>query len=89
MFRIQSTLTEQEKWSFDLHSFLVLRNVLPKDEVEEMLKILLHWLTIDESDIPPPLHRGRQEPCKTHVGYFQYGHQLFQDLAMNPTLCEL
>ena len=68
MFTIHSTLTEEEKWYFDLHGFLVLRNVIPKDEIAEMLEVLRHWLTIDESAIPPPLHRGRQEPCKTgHV----------------------
>ncbi len=59
MYDIQSTLTEEEKWYFDLHGFLILRNVIPKDEIEEMLKVLQHWLTIDESDIPPPLQRGR------------------------------
>ena len=83
MHTIHSTLTEEEKWYFDLHGFLVLRNVIPKDEIEEMLKVLRHWLTIDEADIPPPLDRGRQEPCKTHIGHIQYGHRLFEDLAMN------
>ena len=86
MFTIQSTLTDEEKWYFDLHGFLVLQNVLCKDEIDEMLDILQHWLTIDESDIPAPLHRGRQETCKTHIGHIQYGHQLFQDLAMNPDI---
>ena len=49
MFTIHSTLTEEEKWYFDLHGFLVLRNVIPKDEIAEMLEVLRHWLTIDES----------------------------------------
>ena len=86
MHIIHSTLTEAEKWYFDLHGFLVLRNVIPKDEIEEMLKVLRHWLTIDEADIPPPLDRGRQAPCKTHIGHIQYGHRLFEDLAMNPDI---
>ena len=64
MYDIQSTLTEMEKWCFDLQGFLVLRNVIPKDEIEEMLKVLQHWLTIDESDIPPPLHRGSKNLVK-------------------------
>ena len=84
MFTIQSTLTEEEKWYFDLHGILVLKNVIPKAEIDEMLKVLQHWLAIDEADIPPPLDRGRQEPCKTHIGHIQYGHRLFEDLAMNP-----
>ena len=40
MFTIQSTLKEEEKWYFDLHGFLVLRNVIRKDEIEEMLQML-------------------------------------------------
>lgn len=83
MHTIHSTLTEEEKWYFDLHGFLVLRDVIPKGEVAEMLKVLQHWLTIDEADIPPPLKRSRQEPCKTHIDHIQYGHPLFEGLAMN------
>ncbi len=86
MYTIHSTLTEAEKWYFDLHGFLVLRNVIPKDAIEEMVKGLQHWLTIGEADIPPPLDRGQQEPCKTHIGHIQYGHRLFEDLAMNPDI---
>ena len=62
MHTIHSTLTEEEKWSFDLHGFLVLRDVIPKDKVAEMLKLLRHWLTIDEADIPPPF---KTEPTGT------------------------
>ncbi|MCG9127745.1 phytanoyl-CoA dioxygenase family protein [Candidatus Poribacteria bacterium] len=86
MFAIQSTLTEEEKWHFDLHGFLVLRNVIPPDKIEEMLAILNHWLSIDESELPAPMRRSRQEPCKTHIDHIQYGHKLFQDLAMNPDI---
>jgi hypothetical protein len=65
MHTIHSTLTEEEKWYFDLHGFLVLRNVIPKDEIEEMLKVFQQWLTIDEADIPPPLVPG------SHKSLFQ------------------
>ena len=40
MHTIHSTLTEEEKWYFDLHGFLVLRNAIPKDAIKEMLKVL-------------------------------------------------
>ncbi len=86
MHTIYSTLTEEEKWYFDLHGFLILRNVIPKAEVGEMLKVLRHWLTIDESGLPSPLKRSRQEPCKTHLDHVQYGHKLFAELAMNQEL---
>ncbi len=43
-------------------------------------------MSIDESELPVPLRRSRQEPCKTHIDHIQYGHRLFQDLAMNPDI---
>ncbi len=78
-----STLTEEEKWYFDLHGFLVLRDVIPKDKVTEMLEVLWYWLRADDAALAPPLKRSRQEPCKTHLAHVQYGHELFEELAMN------
>lgn len=51
-----------------------------------MLKVLQHWLTIDESDIPPPLDLGRQEPCKIHICHIQYELRLFEEIETNPDI---
>ena len=39
-----------------------------------------------ESELPPPVTKGRQEPCKTHINNIQYGDRIFQDLAMDPQI---
>lgn len=80
---VDSMLTEEEKWRFDLQGFMVLRQVIPSDALKQMLAVLEHWLAIDETQIPAPLVRHRQEPYKTHIDHIQYGHKLFQDLAAN------
>ncbi len=81
-----SLLTDDEKWYFDLHGFLVLRWVIPPDNLARMLAIIDGWLTADESELHAPLVRHRQEPCKTHVDHIQYGDPIFSDLAMDPEI---
>ncbi len=73
-------LTDNEKWHFDLQGFLHLRGVIAPDRLARILEVTGHWLTTDESGIPPPVLRHRQEPYKTHLDHIQYGHRLFQDL---------
>ena len=73
-------LTEEEKWHFDLQGFLHLRGVIEPDRLRRMLDVTDRWLTVDETEIPAPVLRHRQEPYKTHLDHIQYGHRLFQDL---------
>ena len=82
----KSILTEEEKWYFDLHGFLILKDVITAKNLKQMLNIIQNWLEMDESNLPPPVTRGRQEPCKTHINNIQYGDKIFQDLAMDPQI---
>ncbi|MEE2617937.1 MAG: hypothetical protein VX677_04900 [Candidatus Poribacteria bacterium] len=50
----KSTLTEEEKWYFDLHGFLVLKGIITSESLKQMLNIIQNWLKMDESDLPPP-----------------------------------
>ena len=40
-------LSESEKWEFDLHGYLYLREVIDPGRLQEMLEVINHWLTID------------------------------------------
>ena len=82
----KSILTEEEKWYFDLHGFLILKDVITAKNLKQMLNTIQNWLEMDELDLPPPVTRGRQEPCKTHINNIQYGDKIFQDLAMDPQI---
>ena len=46
-------------------------------------------MILEESQLPAPLVRHRQEPDKTHIGHIHYGHKLFQDLAMDPRIIRI
>lgn len=48
----KSALTEEEKWYFDLHGFLVLKSVITPEKLKQMLDIIHNWLEVDESDLP-------------------------------------
>lgn len=84
MPKLLVSLTEEEQWRFDLHGYLLLEQVIPPDTLREMLDVVNHLMTVDASEIPKPLIRHRQEPCKTHIDHIQYGHRLFDELAWNP-----
>ena len=43
--RIDSTLTEQEKWYFDLHGFLVLRQAVPPENLKELQRSMSQLLS--------------------------------------------
>ncbi len=48
-------LTDKEKWLFDLHGYLVLRQVITKEDVDHMVARCDEWYAVDEEDLPPPL----------------------------------
>lgn len=79
-------LTDEEKWHFDLQGFLHLRGVIAPERLARILEVVDHWLSADESEIPAPVLRHRQEPYKTHLDHVQYGHRLFQDLNADPEI---
>lgn len=79
-------LTDDEKWHFDLHGYLHLHGVIAPDRLARILEVVGHWLSVDESEIPAPVFRHRQEPYKTHLDHIQYGHRLFQELNVDPEI---
>ena len=82
-------LTDNEKWLFDLQGFLHLRGVIQPDHLLPILDVINSWLSVDETEIPAPVSRHRQEPYKTHLDHIQYGHQLFQELNVNPDIIRI
>lgn len=79
---IESTLTEEEKWYFDLQGYLVLRQVVPADKVQALRKIINQWFAMKAEDIPKPVNVHKRD-YTSHIGNPQYGHVLFQELAQN------
>ena len=48
-------LTLEEKWYFDHHGFLILRKVIPQQDIREMIALGHQWHAMKLGDLPQPL----------------------------------
>ena len=48
-------LTEEENWLFDLHGYIILRQIVSRNEVARMVALFDQWHGLAEADLPPPL----------------------------------
>ena len=78
---LPSTLTEEEKWHYDLFGYLVLRQVVSLTEVEQMLEIANRWFA-DPEATPEPVNVTQDEYSGV-LGNIQYGDRIFERLSLN------
>ena len=78
---LPSTLTEEEKWHYDLFGYLVLRQVVSPAEVERMLAVANGWFA-DPEAAPEPVNVTQDEYSGV-LGNIQYGDQIFERLSLN------
>ena len=78
---LPSTLTEEEKWHYDLFGYLVLRQVVSPAEVEQMLEIANRWFAHPEA-VPEPVNVTQDEYSGV-LNNVQYGDRLFERLSLN------
>ena len=67
-------LTQEEKWHLDLLGYFVVRNAVPKADVELMKAQMFEWSEWDASDFKPPMrinapegNRGGSITCTTDM----------------------
>lgn len=48
-------LTDEEKWLFDLHGYLVLKQAVSPKDVRHMVQLCDQWHAVDDSELPAPL----------------------------------
>ena len=78
---LPSTLTEEEKWHYDLFGYLVLRQVVSPAEVERMLEIANRWFS-DPETAPEPVNVTQDEYSGV-LNNVQYGDRIFERLSLN------
>ncbi len=81
-------LTSDEKWFFDHHGFIILRQVVPVEDIRLMIELGDLWHQMSLEALPPPLtstsRTGTHSPTIAHwINHVQYGHQVFQRLVLN------
>ncbi|MYG00645.1 hypothetical protein F4212_16135 [Candidatus Poribacteria bacterium] len=81
-------LTSEEKWFFDHHGFIILRKVVPPEDIEIMIELGNQWHDMELEELPQPLtstsKAGNHSPTIAHwINNIQYGHEVFQRLVLN------
>ena len=80
-------LTDEKKWLFDLHGFLVLRQVVTKEDLDYMIARCDDWHGMDEEELPPPLC-SYDDPVKNPdaaraILHTEYADPVFDRLILN------
>ena len=81
-------LTPDERWFFDHHGFIILRKVVPPDDIERMIELGEQWHSMTLKELPPPLtstsRTGDRSLTIAHwINHVQYGDVVFQRLVLN------
>ena len=63
-------LTSHEKWFFDHHGFIILRKVVPPEDIERMVEFGNQWHDTSLDELPAPLtstsRTGDHSPTIAH-----------------------
>lgn len=80
-------LTEREKYLFDLHGFLHLRDVVAPDDLSRMLELSELWQGMSDDELPPPLESykdaGTTPTQARAIQHIEYADEVFQRLILN------
>ncbi len=81
-------LTNEEKWFFDHHGFIILRQVVPQQDIQLMIELGNRWHDTPLEELPPPLtstsRSSASSPTIAHwINNIQYGDAVFQRLVLN------
>lgn len=75
-------LNDFEKWYFDLKGYFVIKNAVPKKEINKMKKLAEYWF--DHSDnLPDPITSNFDAPDSKYLYNFHYVEKVFENLVLN------
>ena len=82
-------LTEKEKWFFDHHGFIILKNVVPQEDIPRMIALGNQWHELSLEALPPPLTSTALSDPKASptlarwINNVHYADETFQRLVLN------
>lgn len=80
-------LTDEEKWFFDLHGYLVLNQAVQEKDVQRMVELCDTWHGMEDSELPAPLRSYRDASTKPttprSINNVPYADEVFQRLVLN------
>lgn len=90
-------LTDQEKWFFDHHGFIILPKVVSQEDIERMIELGNRWHDIAQNnvaDLPSPLastsYIGDRSLTIAHwINHIHYADEVFQRLVLNQEIMRI
>ena len=80
-------LSDEEKWRFDLHGYLVLKQAVDPEEVRYMVQLCDRWHALEDGALPPPLGTYRDSSTKPttprSINQVEYADPVFERLILN------
>jgi len=80
-------MTEYEKWHFDLMGYVVLKNAIPRDDVQRIVELANTWHALPDSQLPKPLKNYGgvyTDWTKTRsINHVEYVDPVFQRALLN------
>ena len=80
-------LTDEEKWRFDLHGYLILKGAVPPGEVRRMVELCDQWHARPDSELPAPLQTykdaGTKDTTPRSINNIEYVDAVFERLIFN------
>ena len=76
----KSFMSEDEKWFFDTHGYIIVKNVLSKEKADYLIDKFEKWRSMPEKEIPAPVTIS---PNKNVFQNIHYVEKLYHDLVVN------
>lgn len=80
-------LTDEEKWRFDLHGYLILKQAIDPKTIQYMVQLCDQWHAKSDNELPPPLNTYRDTNTKPttprSINQIEYVDPIFEDLILN------
>ena len=78
--KFESFMSEDEKWFFDTHGYILVKNVISKKEAEYLIDKFEEWRSMSKKDIPAPMTIS---PNKNVFQNIHYVEKLYHDMLLN------
>ncbi len=82
-------LSEKEKWFFDHHGYIILKDVVVKEDITRMIELGDRWHEMTLEELPPPLtstalSNPKASPTLARwINHVHYADETFQRLVLN------
>ena len=70
-----SFMDEEEKWYFDTHGYIIVRNVLSKKDAEYLIERFEEWRKLPDDEVPAPMNRSLETRVFQNMHYIEKKYQ--------------